>query len=165
MMKLCKLLLVVLFALATTFENTAWAHGGGSSGGHGGSSGGHGGFSGGHGGSYRGQGGSFGSHGGYGRGYGGGYYAGMYGGFYADPWFFSPWAYSSFDPSIYANNIYPEAVVSPGVPEVYVERSPPSTANPGQSSDWYYCQNPAGYYPYVKSCSTVWQRVPSRPPN
>jgi hypothetical protein len=25
----------------------------------------------------------------------------------------------------------------------------------------YYCQNPAGYYPYVMSCSTGWQVVPN----
>lgn len=26
---------------------------------------------------------------------------------------------------------------------------------------WYYCQNPAGYYPYVTSCTTAWQPVPA----
>jgi hypothetical protein len=24
---------------------------------------------------------------------------------------------------------------------------------------WYYCSNPAGYYPYVRQCSTLWQKV------
>ncbi|MDD5176643.1 MAG: hypothetical protein PHQ05_09505 [Sterolibacterium sp.] len=28
---------------------------------------------------------------------------------------------------------------------------------------WYYCSNPAGYYPYVAQCSTGWQRVPASP--
>ena len=35
---------------------------------------------------------------------------------------------------------------------------------PGSSSSaqyWYYCQNPAGYYPYVTSCTTTWQPVPA----
>jgi hypothetical protein len=26
---------------------------------------------------------------------------------------------------------------------------------------WYYCQSPAGFYPYVTSCSTGWQPVPA----
>jgi hypothetical protein len=26
---------------------------------------------------------------------------------------------------------------------------------------WYYCADPAGYYPYVTQCNTVWQAVPA----
>ncbi len=26
---------------------------------------------------------------------------------------------------------------------------------------WYYCTNPAGYYPYVAQCAVNWQRVPA----
>ena len=26
---------------------------------------------------------------------------------------------------------------------------------------WYYCANPAGYYPYVPQCRIEWQRVPA----
>jgi len=28
---------------------------------------------------------------------------------------------------------------------------------------WYYCQNPAGYYPSVPACSLPWQAVPASP--
>ena len=28
------------------------------------------------------------------------------------------------------------------------------------SQSWYYCSNPAGYYPYVTQCNTNWQTVP-----
>jgi hypothetical protein len=28
---------------------------------------------------------------------------------------------------------------------------------------WYYCRNPAGYYPYVPSCPTPWQPVQATP--
>jgi hypothetical protein len=28
---------------------------------------------------------------------------------------------------------------------------------------WYYCQSPAGYYPYVRSCKGPWEPVPSTP--
>ena len=31
---------------------------------------------------------------------------------------------------------------------------------PGQN--WYYCQNPPGYYPYVQQCRMPWQPVPPR---
>jgi hypothetical protein len=32
---------------------------------------------------------------------------------------------------------------------------------------WYYCQNPQGYYPYIKSCPGGWiQVIPNMaPPN
>ena len=26
---------------------------------------------------------------------------------------------------------------------------------------WYYCSNPAGYYPYITQCNTGWQAVPA----
>lgn len=28
-------------------------------------------------------------------------------------------------------------------------------------NDWYYCSNPAGYYPYVTQCYGPWQVVPA----
>jgi hypothetical protein len=29
---------------------------------------------------------------------------------------------------------------------------------------WYYCDQPGGYYPYVRVCSHDWQRLPVMPP-
>jgi hypothetical protein len=29
------------------------------------------------------------------------------------------------------------------------------------SATWYYCADPAGYYPYVTQCFTGWQSVPA----
>jgi len=29
---------------------------------------------------------------------------------------------------------------------------------------WYYCDNPAGYYPYVATCNTSFRQVPAQPP-
>jgi hypothetical protein len=29
------------------------------------------------------------------------------------------------------------------------------------SQSWYYCSDPAGYYPYVAQCNTGWQAVPA----
>lgn len=30
-------------------------------------------------------------------------------------------------------------------------------------NSWYYCEDPQGYYPYVRSCSTEWRAVPISP--
>ena len=36
------------------------------------------------------------------------------------------------------------------------------TATPyASSTNWYYCSNPAGYYPYVTQCYGTWQAVPA----
>ena len=32
---------------------------------------------------------------------------------------------------------------------------------PPSSQTWYYCSDPAGYYPYVTQCNTGWQTVPA----
>lgn len=34
----------------------------------------------------------------------------------------------------------------------------------GVTSYWYYCDTPDGYYPYVKSCTRPWTRIPVSPP-
>ena len=48
----------------------------------------------------------------------------------------------------------PPVVVVPQQPQTYVQR------NQLQESDyWYYCQNPQGYYPYIKSCPGGWMKV------
>lgn len=53
-------------------------------------------------------------------------------------------------------------------PVVYVEQpqapvsAPAPTPAPPQN--WYYCRNPAGYYPYVAQCRGQWEQVPATPP-
>ena len=34
---------------------------------------------------------------------------------------------------------------------------------PPQPQMWYYCDNPAGYYPYVQACPTPFRAVPAQP--
>jgi hypothetical protein len=47
--------------------------------------------------------------------------------------------------------------------EIYVQPAPPQ--QPVETNYWYYCQNPEGYYPYVKYCPKGWMKViPSPPP-
>jgi hypothetical protein len=47
-------------------------------------------------------------------------------------------------------------------PIVYVEQSAPASAPAvpaGAPVTWFYCTSPAGYYPYVQSCTKPWMRV------
>jgi len=35
------------------------------------------------------------------------------------------------------------------------------TGQPTTAQTWYYCSDPAGYYPYVTQCNAGWQTVPA----
>jgi hypothetical protein len=35
-------------------------------------------------------------------------------------------------------------------------------SQPYATQTWYYCSDPAGYYPYVTQCNTAWQPVPAK---
>ncbi len=52
-----------------------------------------------------------------------------------------------------------EPYPDPYLPPVIVV--PPSPSPPQY---WYYCANPAGYYPYVAQCSVNWQQVQATVP-
>jgi len=63
----------------------------------------------------------------------------------------------------------PQVVVVPQPqPPVYVEQpqsAPTQSAPPPQASNsWYHCDNPDGYYPYVKECPGGWKAVVPTPP-
>lgn len=69
----------------------------------------------------------------------------------------SPWYYPP--PTYYS---YPVVTVPAPQPPVYVEQAkPPATAQ--NQNYWYYCFNPAGYYPEVKECPGGWQKVAPQP--
>jgi hypothetical protein len=136
---------------------SGWAGGGHSGGHYGGPVGGH--WGGYHGGYY---GGHYGWHGGY---YGGGYYP--YWGYY--PFYWGAWAvgwpYGGWPYGYYAASPYQGWPYYPsGVTEASPAYSEPA---PQQPYYWYYCQDPQGYYPYVRSCPGGWiQVVPNvTPPN
>ncbi len=89
------------------------------------------------------------SHGGYyslgllGLGYGLGYY---------DRPYYSP--YYAYPPTI---------VTVPMTPPVYIQQAQPVTQQ-YPAGYWYYCDNPQGYYPYIKQCPNGWQQVEPTPP-
>lgn len=101
-------------------------------------------------------------HYGHGYGHGGvGFYFGVPGPYY--PYYGYPYAYP----------YYPPAVIAPVQPPVYIEQQPQvlqqapigsQVVPPPESTNyWYYCNNPEGYYPYVKECPVGWKKVPATP--
>lgn len=92
----------------------------------------------------------------------GGYYPGFYGsGFYGTGFGYRSFGYDPFFYRPFYN--YPPTVVVPVTPPVYIQREQPRPVQP-QTSYWHYCQNPEGYYPYVKSCPDGWLQVAPQPP-
>jgi len=143
--------------------------GGGMSGGHGGGgwSGGHGGggaWSGGHGGNWNGWHGGGNWHGGwYGPRYG--WYGGSVGLYLGYP-YWGAWPYPYYAPYV-ATYSYPVDVgVGTGSYTQLPESTPGAGTAPGSAYYWYYCTDPAGYYPYIQNCSKDWMTVvPPTGPN
>ena len=71
------------------------------------------------------------------------------------PWWgpaYYPYRYPYYYP------YYPE-------PPVVIQQQPPVYIQP-EEQYWYFCQNPEGYYPYIKTCPGGWLKVvPSTPPD
>jgi len=81
-------------------------------------------------------------------------YPGFYGGYgFYDPFFYPPVAVPMVPP-----------VIVQQAPPVYIQQQEAPAAVYQQTYDWYYCQNPEGYYPYVRQCPGGWVRVDPRPP-
>lgn len=62
------------------------------------------------------------------------------------PWYYAP------PPVVYAPP--PVVYAPPPMAPAYISQS---------AQNWYYCDNPRGYYPYVASCATGWRDVPAQP--
>jgi hypothetical protein len=142
---------LLLFAIALCQSDLAHAgpHGGGGFHGVGGFHGGgfhagafHGGFGGFHGGGWRG--GSAGLHNGLGYGHGSHWYHGWRGGQYG--WWWGDGLGGTYYP--YGWDYSPDYGYD-------------SSGQPTTSQNWYYCSDPAGYYPYITQCNTGWQTVPA----
>lgn len=60
----------------------------------------------------------------------------------------------------------PPVVIQQQAPDVYVQPAPQFAPAPPvpEPNYWYYCQDPQGYYPYVKQCPKGWMKVVPTPP-
>ncbi len=48
-------------------------------------------------------------------------------------------------------------------PQVFIQQEP-AVADTA-SGFWYYCTNPAGYFPYVQTCNQTWMAVIPQAPS
>lgn len=85
----------------------------------------------------------------------------------ANPWWPAPaWSAPWYG---YPAAYYPYAGVAlaaPLVEQVYVEQPQVAAAEPAHPKSpghWYYCTAPAGYYPYVNTCTRPWIAVTPQP--
>jgi hypothetical protein len=143
-------LLVPAGATAQSHGGGGRAYGGGGSHGYGGGSHGYGGY----------RGGEFHDHDGHGYGgWRGGF--GIYLGPGWDPWWWGPYAYPApyYYPSYPSYQYYTPPVVIQQAP-VYSQQVPEQQQ---EVAYWYYCQDPPGYYPYVRQCPRGWTRVVPTP--
>ena len=60
---------------------------------------------------------------------------------------------------------YPVPQVVPQVLPQVVVQQPVAAPEAPAASYWYYCTQPAGYYPYVQNCSQPWMRVVPQVPS
>ncbi len=66
------------------------------------------------------------------------------------PRYYSPYYYTA----------PPQVIVTQPAPTTYVQPAPP----PETENYWYYCTEPKGYYPYVKTCPPGWMKVVPQTP-
>ena len=110
---------------------------------------------GGHGGAHMAHAHTFGGHG-HGHGHGG-----FRGAFFAGGVFFAGgpgyWSYYDTWPFYDDYLALPESVAPAYIEQGGMLEQP--------NANWYYCNSPPGYYPYVQNCPSGWQRVqPNLPP-
>ncbi len=80
-------------------------------------------------------------------------------------WYYYPQPIYPY-PDYVAEDYYrePEEVIVVQPPVEYqatpVQPLPQTQAAPQAQQYWYYCDDPAGYYPYINTCNTQWRQVP-----
>lgn len=96
----------------------------------------------------------------------------FYSSYYPAPYY--PAAYSPY-PYRYYPEVMVETVITPVPNTVYIQPSNGTASTPypaisvmpesgAKNGDWYYCHNPDGFYPSIKTCPAGWQRVPAQAP-
>jgi len=61
----------------------------------------------------------------------------------------------------YPEPVYPYPTYVP--PAIVAQQAPPTPSGLPPTQDWYFCDNPQGYFPYVASCNSPWHAVPTQP--
>jgi len=110
----------------------------------------------GHGGGYYGHGGGHYGHGGYWGPGVGIYYGGL--GYWGAGLYPYGWGYGYGYPYAYA----PLVLEAQTLPQTFIQQEPAAaivTQEAPATSYWYYCAQPAGYFPYVQKCSQEWIKV------
>ncbi|HEY5998397.1 MAG TPA: hypothetical protein VI078_03740 [bacterium] len=82
-----------------------------------------------------------------------------------DPWWWGPFGYPYYYPYSYRYS-YPYYYPYYAEPPVVVEPPAQEEEAPAPQQEtysWYYCQDPAGYYPYVRECPSGWTKVAPSP--
>jgi hypothetical protein len=94
------------------------------------------------------------------------------------PGYWAGWPYYGYGYGWGAGFAYPYTYAYPPLvlntspaPQVFIQQEAPAPAAAAAlpaTSYWYYCTQPAGYFPYVQGCSHAWMKVvpqaPSDPP-
>lgn len=70
---------------------------------------------------------------------------------------FHYWPYYSFQP------YYSSTLITPASPPAYIDQETVPNIQSLEPNSWDYCDDPAGYYPYVQECPAGWQRVEPQP--
>lgn len=94
--------------------------------------------------------------------YGGpGYWAGW-------PWGWGVWPGAWGPAYAYGYGTAPIVVYDTAQPQQFIQQEPAPGAAAQvapEASYWFYCTQPAGYFPYVKECSQPWLKVVPQPPS
>jgi hypothetical protein len=80
------------------------------------------------------------------------------------PGWYGPPPYVYGPPPAYYYAPPPPIYVAPTTTYVVPAPAPPPVVQgSAPASVWYYCDNPAGYYPYVANCGSPWRPVQPTP--
>jgi hypothetical protein len=77
-------------------------------------------------------------------------------------WYFYPAPVYPYPDAVSADVAFDEGPIAPIGPSFPGQVGPPPPPPPTPQV-WWYCDSPAGYYPYVTACSTGYRPVPATP--
>ena len=104
-----------------------------------------------------GGGGGFHGGGGFGGFHGGGFHGGGFGGFHGGGFHGGAFHGDRF----HGNRFFFGGSFTYPLWDYYPDYGYYGYSQPYYSQTWYYCSDPAGYYPYVTQCNNGWQTVPA----